>query len=122
MPDETPCAIPTTTTPTSLSFWARTIRTDHPESPQLLTLLIAAFALVAGLALVIASCVRWIWSHGDLGSGACWALGLAISSLALLAGYSSGFALPIAPRPNDCPPGSPGAAVASCAPRAGGDQ
>lgn len=80
--------IPTSATHTDLGFWARLSREDHPESPRLVTVLIAAFALPLSLvALVVVCCMR-IAKTGDLGSGACWALGSALVCQAVLAGFS----------------------------------
>ncbi len=86
-----PSTIPTATTPTTSGFWGRMVRVDQPESPHLLVILVAAAALVASMVSVAVSCAKWIMAHGDLGSGACWALGLAATALAMLAGYSNHF-------------------------------
>ena len=81
--------IPTASIPTGSGFWGRMVRTDCHESPHLLMMLLAAAVLVLGAAVVTAACAWWIHLHGDLGSGACWALGLSVGALAVLAGYSN---------------------------------
>ena len=86
-----PTTIPTTTTLTASGFWGRMVRTDQPESPQLLVILVAAAVLIVSTVGVVVPCAKWIWGHGDLGYGACTALGLSISALALLAGHSNYF-------------------------------
>lgn len=83
--------IPTAPIPTGSGFWARMVRTDYPEHPPLLVLLVATAVLLLCLVAVVVACVHWIWGHGDLGEGACWALGLSIGGLAILAGYTNRF-------------------------------
>jgi hypothetical protein len=60
----------------------------HPDSPQLLTVAIAAVSLPISQVAVVAACVRTIWKTGDLGSGACWALGLSSFVLAAACGIA----------------------------------
>lgn len=61
------------------------IRQDRPESPQLLTVLMASAVLLGSLAALVAACVRGILHHNDLGSGACWALLIAVLGLFAMA-------------------------------------
>lgn len=77
-----------------LGFLRSLVRADRPESPQLLTLLIAALALVVGLAATIGACVWWIIRNGDLGWGAVVVFFCAVSALGILAGYSQRFQMP----------------------------
>lgn len=89
---------PTGQTPTKQpGIISRFLRDDHPENPKVLVLWAASAVLIYSLASVAHSCSVWIRSNGDLGAGACWALGLAIFGLGLLAGYSIGAAVPFAP-------------------------
>jgi hypothetical protein len=69
-------------------FWSRLIREDRPESPQLLTVALASVALPGSLVAIVAVCCRVIVHTGNLGSGACWALGLAVTALAIVAGFA----------------------------------
>lgn len=65
------------------------IRTDHPESPQLVVVLSASAVLILSSAAVVLSCARCIVRTGDLGAGAVTALGLAVGSITGLAIHSS---------------------------------
>lgn len=85
---------PTGSTHTKLGFWLRTLRTDCPEHPPYLVLIAAACALILCACMVTGACVFHIAKAGDIGSGACWALGLSVFSLAVVAGYSR-FASPV---------------------------
>nr|WP_320132013.1 hypothetical protein [uncultured Holophaga sp.] len=71
-----------------MSIWSRLINADHPESPQLLTVLLAAVVLPSVCAGIGGACIVRIARTGDLGSGACWALGLSTITLAVLAGFA----------------------------------
>jgi len=66
----------------------RLISTEHPESPMLVTQLFAAVAFPLALLAIVWVCCRVIDRTGNLGSGACWALGLAITGLAVVAGFN----------------------------------
>jgi hypothetical protein len=63
----------------------------HPDSPQLLTVLIAAVMLPVSLALIMIACFKVIWTTGNLGSGACWALGLCVLALCATCGIALKF-------------------------------
>ena len=78
---------------------SKLIRTDQPESPQLVVVLSASTALILTLAAVVVACAFWIALHGDLGAGAAAALGLAIGGLTALAIHSNtvGASVPTAP-------------------------
>jgi ABC-type Na+ efflux pump permease subunit len=67
------------------SLFRRLIDPNHPESPQLLTVLLASAVLLGSLAALVAACVRGIRHHNDLGSGACWALAIAVLGLFAMA-------------------------------------
>ena len=84
-------------------FLTRLFRDDQPENPNKVFLLLAGLALVVALVRVVFACASWIAGNGDLGSGACWALGLSVLGLAVLAGYVSfapgGTIAAISPKP-----------------------
>jgi uncharacterized membrane protein len=71
-----------------MGFLSRLVRTDYPEDPKRLVLILAALGLIGGfLALAIPAALR-IYRTGDLGGGAVAALIGAGGPLAGLAGYA----------------------------------
>ena len=63
----------------------RLIRTDQPESPQLVVILGAGLALILTLAAAIVSCALWVLRKGDLGAGAVMMFASSITGLTTIA-------------------------------------
>ena len=60
----------------------------HPDSLKGAILFVANVTLIAVLTVICLVCARGIWIHNDLGQGACWAFGLSLGTLALVAGFN----------------------------------
>jgi len=52
-------------------------------------MLLVSLVLAMGAGVVALVCAGWIRERDDLGSSACWALGLSVTALVKLAGYSN---------------------------------
>jgi len=81
-------------------LWERLIRTDYPEHVPFVVFILSAFVLMGTVVCIALSCAQWILKNGDMGGGACWALGLALFTLATLAGIGKSFPLPVIPSVN----------------------
>lgn len=78
------------TAPIPSGRFLRFLRDDFPENPRVVVLWVASGVLILVLAAVATACTYTIFKTGDLGQGACWALGLSIFGLGVLAGYQIG--------------------------------
>ena len=95
-PGQTPTAGPAPT-PGRTGLFRAMVRQDCPESPGAWAQVAGTLVLLAVVLAISGAVVYRICRTGDLGSGACWALGLVVMSLWALARIQHGAAVPPLP-------------------------
>jgi hypothetical protein len=69
----------------------------NPLDPQAWAIVTGTIALLCSLVAIVAAIVRNLWTKGDIGSGACWALAVAVAGLFALAKVNAPFHIPDLP-------------------------